>query len=194
MSRFDPESNEWECKIVLFGPPTAAATELAQQVVNELPAGEYESFWAAEHDNTLIARYRPAASTLDVQPLYLLHALRSTAASATDRQHVLGNVDGVLLLIDADQPAASRMAARELERFLGTFGKMIATMPTVVLASATLSDEQLADLHLTDRSMYVADSADRVRRAMTTLTQMLEEDSGLGGFDLDFDALLDDDD
>ncbi|HEY1012249.1 MAG TPA: hypothetical protein VGE07_06040 [Herpetosiphonaceae bacterium] len=197
MSRLDHEANEWLCKIVLFGPPTAGAAALAEQVVAALPAAEVESFWAnpTAAEPTLVARYRPAASSLvDVKPVYSLHALRAAGSTATDRQHLLGNVDGVLLLLDQANLEASAFAERELERFLGMFGKMIATLPTVMLASAPLDESQQTALNPSQQSLFDAGDSASVARAVTTLTGLLEEDSGFGGLGLDLDAFADDDD
>ena len=197
MSRLDHDANEWLCKIVLFGPPTAGAAALAEQVVASLPAGECESFWQKPpaSDPTLVARYRPAASSLvDVTPVYSIHALRAAGSSATERQHLLGNVDGVILLIDHANLEASTFAERELERFLGMFGKMIATLPTVMLASAPLDDAQQAALNPSQQSLFDAGDSAAVARSVTALTGLLEEDSGLGGLGLDLDAFDADDD
>lgn len=192
MSRLDHEANQWLCKIVLFGPPTENATQLAQRLIASLPAGEHESLWETPQANapTLVARYRPAATSLvDMKPVYSIHALRKAESSATERQHLLSDVDGVVLLLDSDNLEASRFAERELERFLGMFGKMIATMPTVLLASATLDDAQQTALNPGNQSLFDASNANSLGRAIATLTSLLEEDSGLAGLGLNLDEL-----
>ena len=40
MPRFDPETNQWHCKIVLFGPATDDSISLARTFVETLPAKE----------------------------------------------------------------------------------------------------------------------------------------------------------
>ena len=202
MSRLDHDANEWLCKIVLFGPPTIGAVKLGAQLVTALPAGEREVLWdtPVASDSTLVARYRPAASALvDIQPVYSIHAFRTAGSTATDRQHLLGNVDGVILLLDTANLEASGFAERELERFLGMFGKMISTMPVVFLSSAPLDESQQALLNPRNQSLFAGDTPAALTRALTTLTSLLEEDSGFAGLGFDVDAfeseeVLDEDD
>ncbi len=191
MSRLDHDANEWLCKIVLFGPPTIGTVKLAAQLVTALPAGEREVLWDAPvaSDSTLVARYRPAASALvDIQPVYSIHAFRAAGSSATDRQHLLGNVDGVILLLDSDNLDASGFAERELERFLGMFGKMISTMPVVFLSSTPLAEDQRTLLNPRNQSLFAGDTPASLTRSLTTLTSLLEEDSGFAGLGFDVEA------
>lgn len=191
MSRLDHDANEWRCKIVLFGPPTVGAVKLAAQLVTALPAGEREVLWDTPvgNDATLIARYRPAASALvDIQPVYSIHAFRAAGSTASERQHLLGNVDGVILLFDTANMEASGFAERELERFLGMFGKMIATMPVVFLSSSPLDEAQRATLNPRNQSLFAGDTPASLTRALTTLTSLLEEDSGFAGLGFDVEA------
>lgn len=195
MSRLNHDTNEWECKIVLFGPPTKDAVKLAAHLVTALPAEERELTWDTppSDDPTLVAKYRPAKSSLvEIQPVYSLHTLRSAGSTATDRQHLLGNVDGVILLLDAGNIEASDFAERELERFLGMFGKTIASMPVVFLSTTPLDEAQQASLNPRNQSLFAGDSAAARIRALTTLTSLLEEDSGLGGLGFDVEAFEED--
>jgi len=190
MSRLDHDTNEWRCKIVLFGAPTVGTVKLAAKLVTTLPAAERVIVWDAPvgDDPTLVATYRPATSALgDIQPVYAVHALRTAGSTASDRQHLLGNVDGVLLLLDTASTEAASLAERELERFLGMFGKTIASMPVVFLSSTPLDEAQQAAMNPRNQSLFAADTPAGFTRALTTLTHLLEEDSGLAGIGFDLD-------
>ena len=197
MSRLNPETNEWLCKIVLFTPPTETALDLGRQLLEALPEAECTLHRDPQQagDATLVATYKPQTSTLaDIQPIYAFHALRSTNSTAVDRQHLLGSVDGVVLLTDATNLEASNTAARELERFLGMYGKMISTLPVVVLATTTLSDEQQQNLNASDLSVFAAESDDALRRTVATLIDRLEQESGFAGISFDLDEIDEDSD
>lgn len=196
MSRLDHDTNEWQCKIVLFGAPTVGTVKLAAQLITTLPAAEREIMWDAPVGNepTLVAQYRPSVSALtDIQPVYGIHALRTAGSTATDRQHLLGNVDGVLLLLDVASTEEAGRAERELERFLGMFGKTIASMPVVFLSSIPLDEAQRAAMNPRNQSLFAADTTAGFTRALSTLTHLLEEDSGLAGIGFDLDDFEGDD-
>lgn len=195
MSRLDHDTNEWQCKIVLFGAPTLAAVKLAARVVTTFPANEREVLWdnPPADDQTLVARYRPSASSLgELQPVYAIHTFRSAGSTATDRQHILHNTDGVILLIDNDDLEQSQFAERELERFLGMFGKTIESMPVVFLSTQPLDESQQAMFHVGNHSLFAGDTPANLQRAVTTLTSRLEEDSGLAGIGFDLDDFEED--
>ncbi len=195
MSRLDPETNQWLCKIVLFAPPSDTGLALTRQLLASLPSKHTENSWdtPVAGEATLVARYKPATTTLnDIKPLYSIHALRTANSSAVDRQHLLGNVDGVVLLLDANDMDSTMQTERELERCLGMFGKMIATLPTVLLSNAPLSEDQQSSLNPNDKSLFVGDTNTNLQRALTTLIGQLEQDSGFAGFGFDLDDIDDD--
>lgn len=190
MSRLNHETNEWHCKVVLFGPPTRNAVKLAAQLVTAIPLAEREVTWDTPpaEEPTLVARYRPANAALgDIKPVYMLHTLRSAGSTAADRQHVLHNTDGVILLLDLESEDQSIFAERELERFLSTYGKTIASMPVILLGASPLDDGQQARLNANSLSYFAAENATSLQRALHTLTSGLEEDSGLAGIGFDLD-------
>lgn len=195
MSRFLPESNQWICRIVVFGPPTTAALQSIRQLTEALPATERKLLWDTPgKDATQVAIFVPATHTLGaLRPIYSIHALRETTQTEVERQKVLYAADGVVLVIDPADPEASRFAERDLERFLGMYGKMIATMPVVVLSTTELDAATRATFHIGDEPLFV--SAAHSPAALKALTAELEQDSGFAeDFGFDSDADVDDDD